>query len=368
LACIVKRKRKDGTASYHVKYTAGDGKQRWEQFDRAKDAQSRKAAIETELAKNRRWAPPASVTFEDYAQGWLNNHATRAVKPRVLAEYKRHVRVVWLPALGKKHLGAVTRLDVKAVVASLHTDGKADSTIRNALVPFREMLGHAVEDGLIPSNPAAGLRIRGGRTRKIVPPTREEIAKLIDKARAESRDAIVVASVCGFRRGELFALRWADIDFQKRMIRVHASNYAGKVDEATKTDAGERFVPLFDSARKVLAARKLRSEYNRPEDFVFGTVVGTPADPGNFVRREFRPARDKAGLPGFRWHDLRHFAVSALIEQRADIKLLQAVAGHASAMMTLDVYGHLMNERVSEAAMLYDPLRQTASAVAVDGQ
>ena len=50
----------------------------------------------------------------------------------------------------------------------------------------------------------------------------------------------------------------------------------------------------------------------------------------------FRPARDKAGLPGFRWHDLRHFAVLALIEQRADISS-QAVAGHSSATMTLDV-------------------------------
>jgi integrase len=116
----------------------------------------------------------------------------------------------------------------------------------------------------------------------------------------------------------------------------------------------------------VLAARNLRSEYNGPTDLVFGSAVGTPMDPGNFVRREFTPARDKAGLPGFRWHDLRHFAVSALIEQRADIKLIQAVAGHSSATITLDVYGHLMNERVSEAATLYDPLRARPAIAAVD--
>jgi integrase len=167
--------------------------------------------------------------------------------------------------------------------------------------------------------------------------------------------------VRGLRRGELFALTWADIDFEKRMIRVHATNHRARIEESTKTEAGERFVPLFDSARKVLAARKLRCEYNQPVDFVFGNSVGTAMDPGNFVRREFLPARKKAGLPSFRWHDLRHFAVSALIEQRTDIKLIQAVAGHSSATITPDVYGHLMNERVSEAAILYDPLasRQT---------
>ncbi|MBA3734844.1 MAG: hypothetical protein H0W90_06560 [Actinobacteria bacterium] len=50
----------------------------------------------------------------------------------------------------------------------------------------------------------------------------------------------------------------------------------------------------------------------------------------------------------------------ALIAQGADIKLLQSIAGHSQASMTLDTYGHLMHERISEAADLYDPLRKAA--------
>jgi integrase len=85
--------------------------------------------------------------------------------------------------------------------------------------------------------------------------------------------------------------------------------------------------------------------------------VGTPLNPRNFERREFKRALRGAGLEGaFRFHDLRHYAVSTLIAQRADVKLLQAIAGHASATVTLDTYGHLMLERVTEAASLYDPL------------
>ena len=139
------------------------------------------------------------------------------------------------------------------------------------------------------------------------------------------------------------------------MLNVHASNYGGTIT-ATKTEAGERFVPLFESARKALAEAKLLSRFARLEDFVFATIVGTPLDPGNFVRREFKPALARAGLEPFRFHDLRHFAVSALIAPGADIKLLQAIAGHASATMTLDTYGHLMTARVQEAATRYDPL------------
>lgn len=82
-------------------------------------------------------------------------------------------------------------------------------------------------------------------------------------------------------------------------------------------------------------------------------------EPGNFERREFMRALKAAGLEdAFRFHDLRHYAVSTLIAQRADIKLLQAIAGHASATVTLDTYGHLMSELVTEAATLYDPLQK----------
>lgn len=148
------------------------------------------------------------------------------------------------------------------------------------------------------------------------------------------------------------------MDFDARLVRVHATNDRGAIIETTKSEAGERAVPLFESARKVLAARKLRTKtYVRDEDVVFGTVLGTPLEPGNFERREFKRAMKSAGLEGaFRLHDLRHYAVSTLIAQRADVKLLQAIAGHASATVTLDTYGHLMSERVTEAAGLYDPL------------
>jgi integrase len=169
-----------------------------------------------------------------------------------------------------------------------------------------------------------------------------------------------LAAATGLRRGELFALRWSDVDFEARTIHVHASNYAARISDETKTEAGDRRVPLFPSIRQVLLERKARSRFSQPDDFLFPSVVGTPQDPGNFVRREFRPALRAAGLEGFRWHDLRHYAVSALIADGADIKLLQAIAGHATAAMTLDVYGHLMDERVTEAADRFDPLRVAA--------
>jgi integrase len=98
------------------------------------------------------------------------------------------------------------------------------------------------------------------------------------------------------------------------------------------------------------------------------------------VKRDFRQALERADLGkyvtenerrvwngAFTWHSLRHYAVSEPIAQRADIKPLQAIAGHKSAVMTLDRYGHLMTERASEAADLYDPLAAPSGGWVVDG-
>jgi integrase len=109
-------------------------------------------------------------------------------------------------------------------------------------------------------------------------------------------------------------------------------------------------------------ARKLKTRFSDPDDFVFASTIGTPLDPGNFVRREFKTALDRAKLPSFRFHDLRHYAVSSLIAEGADIRLLQAIAGHAKASITLDTYSHLMTARIREAALLFDPFGEKPKA------
>jgi integrase len=358
MASIVTRVRQDGTRSHHVKYRDGNGHVRWEHVPGDKRAaNARRRKVEDELHRSGgRWVPPAPVKVGEYADRWLNDHVKHRVSPRVFENYERTFRLVLKPAYGQLELAALTYSLVERLAEQMLDDGKAHNTVRNNITPIRSMLAHAVKHGLIVSNPATSLEIAQGRRRKVVPPTRDQIARLFEHVRPDAEGPIVVAAATGLRRGELFALRWADVDFEKATISVHATNHAGHITETTKTEAGERFVPLFESARRELAARKARTRYGRPQDFVFGTAIGTATEPGNFVRREYKPALDRAGLPSFRFHDLRHFAVSALIAQGADIKLLQAIAGHSSATVTLDVYGHLMTDRISEAAAHFDAL------------
>src|ERR671918_2443680 len=86
---------------------------------------------------------------------------------------------------------------------------------------------------------------------------------------------------------------------------------------------------------------------------------GTPLQPSNLRQRVWDPALRLAELEGegYRFHDLRHTCVSRLVAAGADIKLVQAVAGHASPLITLKRYSHLLDARVTEAAERFDPAR-----------
>lgn len=109
-------------------------------------------------------------------------------------------------------------------------------------------------------------------------------------------------------------------------------------------------------------------ELNRyaPDALVFSNLAGHPIHPSNLTRRVWHPALKRAAADlsarsgqavelSYRWHDLRHTAVSRLVAAGCDVKLAQAVAGHANSAITLDRYSHLTDGRVTEAASRFDP-------------
>jgi hypothetical protein len=145
------------------------------------------------------------------------------------------------------------------------------------------------------------------------------------------------------------------------LVRVERA-YSRQELRRPRTESGVRAVPLFpsvDRAFRELAVRALPRGRCSPHELVFASIRGTPLHPSNFNRRDWRPALDRAGLAqhGYRFHDLRHTCVSRLIAAGADIKLVQAVAGHANPMITLKRYSHLLDSRVTEAADRFDPAR-----------
>jgi integrase len=194
--------------------------------------------------------------------------------------------------------------------------------------------------------------------------TEEDIQRLLKTAvtRPEWETAYLAAILClntTARGCELKGLQWSDIDLFGRTLTIRK----------TKTAAGERMIPLTSVALSALARLRTRAESFGPVEqshYVFAAfvpkftfsgskVVGydvTGFDPTTHIkswRTAWRSLTKKAGLPGFRFHDLRHCAITQLAESGAADSTIMAVAGHVSRRM-LERYSHVRME-AKRAAM-----------------
>jgi len=356
MASVVKRVGKTGNISWFARYRDGRGKDVWEKCASARDARTRAAEVEVLLARTANaWSPRQKITIAEYSERWLAERGP-ALRPRTLAVYRRLFERELIPAFGRMPLAALTRSDIKEYASKRASAGASANTVRNVLAPLRAMLSTAVEDDLVRENVALRLPRVGRPPRQIESPTREQVDAVIAAATPSARGPLLVAATSGLRRGEVFGLRWNDIDFERRLIRVRSSNQDGEIVRP-KTAAGERLVPMFGSLRQVLLEERVRSAFKQPDDFVFPGEAGEPRSPNGWLKWEFYPVLKRAMVKPFRFHDLRHFAVSQLIAQGANILQIARIAGHADPSITLRVYSHLLTDGLSEAATLYDPLQ-----------
>lgn len=374
---IVKRSSGNYAIVYYV-----DGRQKWETIGPSRREAERALTARKREVDTGTWREPSAETLASFAERWLVHRDPGRVgargrtrlAPSTFELYRQNLRTHVLPRLGAKTLSSLRTEDVDHLIAELEADGRAAGTVRNVIVPLRKMFADAVRQGLLLANPAA---------RADLPPAQDFVGKELPTAHTEAiRNALLelapndplrnepdrfyvhlfdVALGTGLRLGELRALRWGDVDRDRRLIRVERAYSRGQL-RCPKTHAGRRSVPLFasvDVALRELAARAVERGRYAPDEFVFGSQRGTPLQPSNFRQRVWSPAIRRAGLEseGYRFHDLRHTAVSRLVAAGADVKLVQAVAGHANPLITLRRYAHLLDARVSEAAERFDPAR-----------
>ncbi|BCL82763.1 site-specific integrase [Ktedonobacteria bacterium brp13] len=161
-----------------------------------------------------------------------------------------------------------------------------------------------------------------------------------------------MAVVTGMRRGELLALRWSNIDFDRRRLQVlHSVDFIagyGYVEGKPKTAAGKRMISLpeflIDMLIKHHTQQLERCEAAKnwlDHDLVFPNLSGGYLHP-NHMGEKFRKLLREAGLPAIHFHDLRHSAATILLCMGVNVKVIQELLGHSDISITLGVYGHLL--------------------------
>ncbi len=220
-------------------------------------------------------------------------------------------------------------------------------------------------------------------TKKIVPPDKRVVQRLLAVAPHDFRTQLLFAAATGVRAGELHALRWRHLDFNASEVTIETRVDRHRKEDVTKTKAGMRTIPLSAALVAALEAwrkqgwrkkprgrrRELRNvvpleSVARPEDLVFPNRWGGFESHTNMINRKFLPlftrlaalhTEDPAMHPKaparFNWHALRHFAISCWIEAGLAPKTVQTFAGHSSLAVTMDRYGHLFRSDDHRRAM-----------------
>jgi integrase len=171
-----------------------------------------------------------------------------------------------------------------------------------------------------------------------------QVRRFLAEARSDRLFSLyVLAILTGLRQGELFALRWGDVDLNAAKLTVSGTLKVAKgrvYIDPPKTRRGRRTVSLPGAA--VAALRERQPLVADPEAWVFTDADGGPLRRANVTERSFRPVLKRAGLPIFKFHELRHTHASLLAAVPGlNPKVVQERLGHASIDMTLDTYSHL---------------------------
>ncbi len=359
--------REHGTWAYYL--SAGTDPKTGKRRQHRKGGFPNKRAAQIALNKVRvsvdegTYTEPSRKLVGDYAAEWLprREKTGNGLKPTTYRNYDRYIRNDIKPsALGRMKISEVRRFHVNDFTQDLVEAERGPVTVRRILAVLKVVFAAALRDELIATNPAQFADLPTVEKAEFEPWEPSQVDEFL-KATEHYRLGVVfeTAIYTGLRRGELAALRWEDVDLERRTLTVKRNRVdAGKVYEYTaKSAAGRRTIPLPDAAVGALMAWQINqqseaeewAEASEHDGYVFTLENGRPLAPG-YLSRQFQKVRETAGLPAMKLHGTRHEFASLLIAAGVDIAVVSKLLGHASVSITSDIYGHLIGS-VSRDAM-----------------
>jgi integrase len=233
---------------------------------------------------------------------------------------------------------------------------------------LRRGLNIALRWGLINRNPALTITLPKLKRKEMKTLNDSQVRVFLSAAKGLRYEALFwMAVFTGLREGELFGLKWSDLDWGKKHLRVQRQlqriKGKGMVFTEPKTKAGKRMLVLstatiaklrehiyYQQQERIIAGDRWQ-EY----DLLFPSTLGTPMDPSNMYK-DFKDTLKKAGLPDIRFHDLRHTAATLMLQQGTHPKIVQERLGHSNISLTMDTYSHVLPSMQEEAAEKMDEI------------
>ncbi len=310
-----------------------------------------------------------SPLFADYLKDWLKIAST-TIERTTKQSYEQLFKARLDPFFRSRKLKLcdVEPKHIRELHQSILDDGCNANTVIHYHALVRKALQYAVENDMIPSNPAD--RVARPRKGKYLAGyyTKDELAALFEATKDDSMAVVIqLAAYYGLRRSEVLGIRWSAVDFQRGTVSINHKvteltengEHRLYTEDKLKTKSSFRTLPLFPATRKLLEEQKEKQARYRAMfgksycreyiDYVCTDELGQLFQP-NYVTNHFRVLLEQHGLRHIRFHDLRHSCATLLLSQNVPMKQIQDWLGHSTFSTTADIYSHLDFSSKQESA------------------
>lgn len=325
------------------------------------------------------------ITLNEWFEEWFSNVKVHKIKETSIGPMKNNYKRTFGFYVGTMKVKDIKPMDLQQAINAMEKDGVSNSAMREALGRLRECMEFAVGNQLISSNPCLIVEVPWTykKSKEEIALTQEEQNALLNEVKDSwYKEMFYFMCLTGVRVGELGGLKWSDIDFDKKLICINRSlscNYCNGVKRemlvSPKTVNSIRQIPFLGEMEEILESQrekqiKLKQELGDRwrsekefEDLIFTTGMGSPCS-RYIVQKEIKKAikrmrekeavasvqekREPKMIRDFHPHTLRHTFATRCFENKMEPKVVQALLGHSSISITLNIYTHVLDNKMNE--------------------
>ncbi|EYB66511.1 hypothetical protein DEIPH_ctg103orf0040 [Deinococcus phoenicis] len=303
---------------------------------------------------------PERVTVGQWLAQWLALKRNQ-VGPTTFEQYEMYLRLYVTPCFKAMRLRDVKPSHVRHLDSELLGRKRplASATRGKVLSHLRAAFEMAVEEGLMPTNPARNVRIKATsqeeQTRRRKAMDDDELRRFMEAAAKVPQHALLYTLFSlGLRRGEALGLQWRDIDLEAGTVRVERQlKLLGNVpvEGVLKTQSSRRVLYIADDLRAVLLNHRAQEKAKaldlgmawHEQNYVFTSEVATPLHPRN-VNRIITGVCREANVPRFSSHSGRHTNITQRLKAGQQLEVVAAIAGHKDINTTLSHYREVLEQ------------------------
>ena len=296
-----------------------------------------------------------SMMVDSWFEYWIDVKR-KTVRPNTVRNYTERYHRNIQNVIGKKLLTEVKPIHCQRIFTNMADEGYRTSTIYQTRIALFNLLEFAKENDVILSNPCkrSVKSDMGKPSQKKEALTIDVQKKFLEQATGQSyENQFRFVLQTGLRTGELVGLKWKDVDFESRTVKIQRSmEYRHSVGVwrvgEPKSKSGYRTIPLTDEAVRILMAQKEKNEKIKIipmewSEYIFLSRKGEPVKNSTYDTALFKIC-EKAGIAKFSMHVLRHTFATRCIEAGMKPKTLQMLLGHSNIGITMNLYVHTTEE------------------------